>query len=222
MMQTITQETTAQQLKAQLRIQRDSMEENHAIRLHRALSWMLAAEQYDEDDDIAFITLWIAFNACYHIEHDDRELSERASFKCFIEQLVKGEGCQRLYDLLWHNYSGFVRGVVENQYLFATFWRAQREPDVDWQKRFESSKSAARHALANQLLEQLLAQVLDRLYVLRNQLVHGGATYASMLNREQLKSSRRLMAELMPVIVSVMLAEQSHDWGEIAYAPVKS
>ena len=36
------------------------------LRMHRALSWLGRAETLTgEDEDLAFITLWIAFNAAY-------------------------------------------------------------------------------------------------------------------------------------------------------------
>lgn len=63
----------------------------------------------------------------------------------------------------------------------------------------------------------MLCLVLDRLYVLRNQVIHGGATYQSSVNREQVKSSRHLLAELMPVVLEVMINDQNSDWGEIRY-----
>ena len=35
------------------------------LRIHRALSWLKRAEAAGEDDDVAFICLWIGFNAAY-------------------------------------------------------------------------------------------------------------------------------------------------------------
>ena len=35
------------------------------LRMHRALSWLQRAETAGDDDDVAFICLWIAFNAAY-------------------------------------------------------------------------------------------------------------------------------------------------------------
>lgn len=207
-------------LKQQLRNHREGMENHHATRLHRAISWLLVSEAYDEDDDISFITLWIAFNACYGIEGNNAELSERQSFRCFIEALIKLDTEQRIYHLLWENYSGFVRSIVNNQFMYAPFWVSHREGDENWISGFDYSKKQAMSALANQNIASLLVIVLDRLYVLRNQLVHGGATYQSRVNREQVKSARRLLFELMPVVVATMLANPETNWGDISYPVV--
>ena len=45
----------------------------------------------------------------------------------------------------------------------------------------------------------MLSIVLSRIYVLRNQLVHGGATWGSSVNREQLRDCTRFMAKLVPL-----------------------
>ena len=87
-------------------------------------------------------------------------------------------------------------------------------------KAFAQSQRSAMHSLANQQVSQLLCLVLDRLYVLRNQMMDGGATYNSKINREQMKSSRRLLAELMPLIIEVMLHDTTTNWGEIRYPVV--
>ena len=59
-------------LKTKLDQIKDSIDENHAIRLHRAISWLRCAEKYsDKDEDIAVIALWIAFNSCYAIDEQN-------------------------------------------------------------------------------------------------------------------------------------------------------
>ena len=35
------------------------------LRMHRALSWLQRADAAGDDDDVAFVCLWIAFNAAY-------------------------------------------------------------------------------------------------------------------------------------------------------------
>lgn len=66
-------------LKQRHRQERDSQPVNLSLRLHRALSWLNRAEQV-EDDDGRFIFLWIAFNAAYATEIDERyRLSEQAT-----------------------------------------------------------------------------------------------------------------------------------------------
>lgn len=57
----------------------------------------------------------------------------------------------------------------------------------DWEAAFESSKRRVGHALTQKGTRTILSIVFDRLYVLRNQLVHGGATWNSRVNSEQVR-----------------------------------
>ena len=208
-----------QDLKQQLRAQRDTMSSAHATRLHRALSWMACAQQHDDDDDVVFIALWIGFNACYGVDGEPVSLTERDSFTRFVTQLVALDADQQIYHCLWMNFSGFVRTLIDNPYVFAPFWTSRRDGDDKWQQPFQRAKKLAMEALAANDVARLLAIVLDRLYVLRNQLMHGGATWRSQVNRQQVRDGRRLLQELLPLLVAIMLNAPDRDWGDI-YFPV--
>ena len=45
--------------------------------MHRALSWLQRAEAAGEDDDVAFVCLWIAFNAAYADESEFQSIPSR-------------------------------------------------------------------------------------------------------------------------------------------------
>ena len=60
-----------QLLKQRHRQERDAQYPDLRLRVHRALSWLDRAEQAD-DLDGRFIFLWIAFNAAYATEIDER------------------------------------------------------------------------------------------------------------------------------------------------------
>jgi hypothetical protein len=50
----------------------------------------------------------------------------------------------------------------------------------------------------------VLSFVFDRLYVLRNQLVHGGSTWNSGINRTQVRDGTAILGFLMPVFADLM------------------
>ena len=60
---------------------------------------------------------------------------------------------------------------------------------------------------------EVLSLVFDRLYVLRNLLVHGGATWNSRVNRDHVRDGAAILAFLMPVFVDVMMDNPDEDWG---------
>ncbi|WP_430462078.1 hypothetical protein ACQUQU_04630 [Thalassolituus sp. LLYu03] len=209
-------------LKERLREQRDLLNELQSTRLHRALSWLAAAEQQAEDDDLRFILGWISFNACCVVEDDPQAaLEEQQAFRQLIEQLVRLDTDERIYHCLWHQFSGPVRALIKNPYVFAPFWRSQRLNNDDWRQLFDLSSVAALNALSRKKVAELLGIVLDRLYVLHHQVVRGGATYQSRVNREQVKDGADLLLALMPVMIDIMLRHNDRDWGELAYPVVK-
>ena len=67
---------------------------------------------------------------------------------------------------------------------------------------------------------KVLGIVFDRLYVLRNQLVHGGATWNSQVNRAQLTDAVAILGTLVPLIISVMMDHPGQDYGDALYPVV--
>ena len=66
----------------------------------------------------------------------------------------------------------------------------------------------------------LLSIVLDRLYVLRNQLVHGGATWVGKTNRAQVKDGASILRTLVPIVLEVMMQAGGDEFEAIAYPVV--
>lgn len=195
--------------------------ETLTIRLHRAISWLKSAEKQDDNLDLKFISLWIALNACYAVDLNGiSSKPEKAKLRDFTSSLVQFDR-SRLYNLFWEKYSGPVRVLIENKFVFEKFWEFNRGEVEDYLLAFNKSISTAHNCLSKENIEGLMEIVLERLYTLRNSIIHGGATYNSKLNRSQLKDACNIMQLLVPIIIDIMLENSQHDWGEIAYPVVK-
>lgn len=210
--------TAAATLKARHRAIRDAQPEALRTRLHRALSWLARAEREPDDPDARFLFLWIAFNAAYASEFGF-EASEREQTRHFITTLLAADAQQRLQQTLLHEFTGPVRTLIENKFVFEPFWKALREHDSSghWEQSFAGSKRVALKALLDGDTATVLSVVLDRLYVLRNQLVHGGATWRGAANRAQVKDGARILGALVPAVIEVMLDSNGADFGSIAF-----
>ena len=213
-------------LKARQRVLREEepLRSNKGLllRVHRALSWLEAAEAND-DLDTRFMCLWVAFNAAYATEIDDSlRLSEQAAFRAFLARLVALDREQRIETLVWNEFSESIRNLLRIHYLFADFWRfhAGRIGEAAWKHAFEQENRRARNALASRRTAALLGIVLSRVYVLRNQLVHGGATWGSQVNREQLRVSVTFLARLVPQVIALMLETGAEAWPPASYPVV--
>lgn len=211
-------ENAVSALKLRLKSNPERYSEPQRVRLHRALSWLGRAQSEASDPDAQFIFLWIAFNAAYAKEIGFDE-SERDKFDCFNRSLVSNDKENALHDILFQKYSGPIRTLLDNKFVFEPFWKALRDYDSSnrWEVSFANSKKAALGAILAGDTAKVLGIVFDRLYVLRNQLVHGGATWNSKVNRAQLKDGTAIMMALTPVILGLMLDCPEIDVGDIMY-----
>jgi hypothetical protein len=69
---------------------------------------------------------------------------------------------------------------------------------------------------------QVLSIVLARLYVLRNQLIHGGATWNGSVNRHQVRDCANLLGKLVPIVIEIMMDHPEHDWGVATYPVINT
>lgn len=178
-----------------------------------------------DDWDSQFIALWIAFNAAYAKEPvQGYAASDRGEFRQFIQTICRLDSEHQIYDLVWHTFSDSFKTLLDNRYAFRPFWDYHNGyiSESAWQKQFALARKKAHSALANKDTDTILAIVFDRLYTIRNQLIHGGATYASSVNRQQLKSGCAILSTCIPIILLIMQHHHTHaDWGKPFYPVIK-
>ena len=200
--------------------------DNFSLRLRRATSWGLRGEEEEEKDDFdsAFVFFWIAFNALYaedaadYSEVREQEVLQRYVSK--VDYLDKQSERPRIYKALqWH--VNDVRDLLNNQYIFRDFWKHQNGvPGFEyWKQRFEREKEES--SFTTRDVGDVLRKLFERLYVLRNQMVHGGATWGSTVNRDQVTVGAKLMKLLLPTFVALMLDNPDYGWGKPYYPLVK-
>ena len=212
-------------LKAKQRELRGGFPETMGLRVHRAISWIGRAEAAG-DDDARFLFLWIGFNAAYADEEEVQNAAapERDAFKEYFQKVVRMDAGQRIYDAIWDNFSGPIRVLLHNKYVFTPFWKHHNgvEGFEDWEEMVPENRSVASGEPCGQRdTVRVLHLVFDRLYLLRNQIVHGGATWNSRVNRDQVRDGAAILAFLMPVFVDVMMDNPHEDWGRPFYPVVE-
>lgn len=192
------------------------------LRLHRALSWLGKAEASKDDLDIQFIALWIAFNAVYAREFVSTRSADKMSFTQFLNHICRLDKTQQLYNLIWQRFSQNIRVMLNNPYVFQPFWDYHngKISENAWQQDFAKANQKAQKALVAQDTHAILMVVFDRLYTLRNQLVHGGATYQSHVNRDQLKDGCHILFAIVPIIIQIILDNPQQPWGKPFYPVV--
>ena len=193
------------------------------LRLHRSLSWLKKAENSQDDMDIQFITLWISFNAIYAKEFKRERTADRETFNQFIAEICRLDKEKAIYKIIWQRFPQNIRVMLDNRYVFQPFWDFHNDKITEkaWREDFNKANKKAFTALASQDTYDILLVVFDRLYTLRNQLVHGGATYDSQINRLQIKDGCQILLALIPAIIEIVLNNSNNDWGKPFYPVVK-
>ncbi|GEM77833.1 HEPN domain-containing protein [Vibrio superstes] len=204
-----------------------SVREQHpvslSVRVHRALSWLSKAES-SEDLDSQFIFYWIAFNAAY-AQHIDRSilLSERSKFQQFLTKIVDLDESKSISNFIWQEYSNTIRIVLNNEFIFESYWDAQNGSisEEQWKIQRTESVSSSHRALSSGKTDKVLSIIFNRLYTLRNQLLHGGATWNSQVNRQQIEDCTALLASFVPMVIEIMINNPHELWGEPIYPVVR-
>ena len=211
----------AAMLKERHRAARDSQPEALRLRIHRAISWLSRSEQEVGDPDARFLFQWIAFNAAYAREFG-RDETERGRVRDFMATLVVLDGDKHLHKALFQQFSGPIRTLIDNHFSYEPFWTAMRTHDSSgrWETSFVGSRKAAFAAVMNGETVTVLGIVFDRLYVLRNQLVHGGATWNSQTNRAQIEDGAAILSAIVPLMLVVMMERPEQDYGAVLYPVV--
>lgn len=191
-----------------------------AVRFHRACSWLAQSQQMNADQlgDLVLIQQWTALNALYgRWDEMLREpVSDRQALKAFLECILTRDSTQHIVTVLQAN-RGLVLAIVENAYLNGYFWD---EPNEQSRLRFSNVKFKAQSWYVEKRWLLLIEQLLERIYLLRCQLVHGAATFGSKLNRKALDHCTLMMGHLLPSILRVWIDHGADiDWGPLCYPP---
>lgn len=149
--------------------------------------------------------------------------SERGAFRSFFDALVSLDSGHRIYNAVWMRFPHEIRLLLANKYVFAPFWGYQNgaQECSDWVERLTSSQRRIAAAMAQRDTPLILSVVFDRLYVLRNQLIHGGATWNSAVNRLQVQQGAAVMGFLLPIFIDIMMDNPDRDWGRPFYPVVE-
>ncbi len=210
------------ELEERFKQNRENYSDDFRLKMHRALSWLKKAEQA-EDLDTKFIALWIAFNSAYARELSDLTTKDRAIFNEFLFRICNFDESKIIYDLVWKEFSNTIRLWLDNKFVFQPFWDFHngKISESEFVKAEIREREKFLSALENQRTTSILEVMFSRLYTLRNQILHGGATFGSSVNREQLKDGCAILSLLIPAMLDIMMKNHNGiDWGKPFYPVV--
>ena len=195
-------------------------------RMERALSWLeranWAKQEGIEDRDTCFILLWIGFNAAYGRDPEaGNGPTERKKFQNYFKILVKHDSKNCIYHAVCQRFPQEILRLLGNKYVLSEFWDCRHEKSSDeskWREKVQDDWSYFQHNMnKRQCTPKILRIVFHRLYVLRNQLMHGGATWNSSYSRNQVRDGEKIMGGMLPIFIELMLDNRHENWGSPWY-----
>jgi hypothetical protein len=190
------------------------------IRFHRACSWIQQAELIEpEKSDLVLMCQWVAFNALYGQWNSQAREPEadRQGWRTFLHRIAALDKTGYIKATLVEHRK-LVLAIVDDAYLASFFWR---DPSVSLAVRTTRDRHHAPTWYLEQKWTMILEAVLERVYLLRCQLMHGAATFASARNRKSLSRCITIMNQLLPAILSVYIDHgPDEDWGSLCYPPI--
>jgi len=197
--------------------------EQTLIRIHRCCSWLQRVEEIEQDgaDDAVLIYRWIALNCLYgRWNETSREpVPERESLRTFMDSIFQHDQDGQVSGIL-EQHRKLVMAIYEDEYLSKYFWE---EPTDERARKTMKTKFDARTWYVEKRYGMILHRLLERVYFLRCQLVHGAATFGSDLNRKALRRCSTMLGHLMPAFLLVLIDHgYDQDWGPLCYPPLRS
>ena len=192
------------------------------LRIHRGLSWLKKSFDFENDLDLKFMSLWVSFNAIY--AQDFPISQDKQSLRQFLHLICQKDSEQKIYQVIWQRFSQSIRLLLDNPYIYQGFWDYQNQKishEVCKEGLAQEKKKVSK-ALQEKDSVSILFVLFNRLYTLRNQILHGGSTYNSSLNRKQLYDSCQILAALLPIFIQILLENfETLDLGKPYYPVVQ-
>lgn len=206
------------------RLVRQDTENDLRVRIHRACAALRQGERAESDGtaegrDASIVFRWVALNALYGDWDWDAGMParDRQSLDRFTTELSRADSEGRIRRTL-EAHAEDARALLESPFLIERFWR-----DGEWDQ-VRPQRGRARNfneELRSERTGAALHRVLMVLYFLRCQIVHGGATMGSSVNRVTVDPAARLLRALSGQIIAVSMERGLEmSWGELCYPPV--
>jgi N-acetylglutamate synthase-like GNAT family acetyltransferase len=197
---------------------------NHptTVRVHRAFSWLARVEQIasGEDLDLALICRWVAFDSLYG-QWDQKAgepMPDRDCWRRFMDRVLALDSDECVSRTLL-DHKRLTLALLDDQYLSDHFWV---QPSDGRSGRARRAKFEAQTWFLERRWAAILDHLIDRIYLMRCQLMHGAATFGGNLNRDSLRRCSTMLAHLVQATLLVIVDQGAdEDWGAMCYPPTR-
>lgn len=186
-----------------------------ALRFERACGWLQRAEKLTGSGDLELILVsqWTALD-CLCGRWDGKRgepLAERKSWQLFIKTCLRLDTSDSLINLALFRHKSLYLGLMDHEY-FASLSNGLGNPAEDSSQGDRSPASLPRGLL----------ELVERLYLMKCQLVFGDARATGKQYRSALKKSNQMLGYLVPQLLTIYMDHGTNeDWGPLCLPSLK-
>jgi len=197
-----------------------NMNYDFKLRLHRAISWGQASENENKLDE-KLIKLWISFNALYGAGFTDFQ-----DIKSFLESVIEVDKENTIKNILL-NKTNMIKNFYSIPELYYVYWKNENGNRLERENKanvlVERNKAKYLEFIkTGQDTNEILFSLFDLIYLLRNQIFHGSASYNSIDNQSTKENCVEILELFIPVIIEIMINNPDNNWHEVKYKLIKN
>lgn len=187
------------------KIKKSQYSEHFNLRIQRGLSWFKKSLELGQELEFKFISLWISFHSIYAHEHEIQ--SDPHDLQQFLEQLCQKDLEHKLHQIVWEKYHQPICALLDSPYTDQGFWdyRHDKISLQSCREALQQQKQKVEQARQEHNMSGILAMIFSHLATLHHQLMQGGTSCHSALNRKQLQHSCRVLEALLPAFICILL-----------------
>lgn len=202
--------------------------EDNKRRVARMTSWIgfanAAADSHEK-----FVPYWLAFEAA-HARASRFGNAVGGRGEGFLRRIAKHDAKCELPCILREHRTTITR-LFGLRYAHPAFWyqnRSKAKSVRGWEREFSANVDSAKAALVAAVsgdvraVAQTLETLFDILYVVRNQVMHGGSAGGGSRSKSQVDLAVILLSALIPCFRKIVKSHENTDWGRIPFPRVEA
>jgi hypothetical protein len=170
--------------------------------------WLSEASNDGVERTSKFLYYWIAFDSLMDdcISLDKKTACFRTRLKEFLKHVTDIDTNGYLEASLWKSYSNTIRILLDSRYTFKPYWDYQngKISKEKWVLALKRNNRIALRALEHRDIATLIFVIFERIYTLRNQLLHGSFCPNDICIHSDMRGATLMMSELMPVFLELL------------------
>ena len=199
------------------------MTDDDKTRQRRMGVWIKHAEDLPENEfHLRFICYWIAFDAAFAQFTKGNNGDGIVKMRKFLLDVANADEDGNIRKILEDHRSN-IEHIFKLRQTCPAFWNKNKRKALHsstWESEFIEIKRQEKSHLKSAILDRrqvfpALEDLFRRLYVVRNQIFHGGSSGAGSHGKTQVKEGALLLSQLIPCFREIM--RKSADWGPVPF-----